>query len=177
MADRISDQCFDLAVGLYACSDVGIEDCGKIRQLVNGLENELLAARARIAKLEQEPPMAMIDFGVGINWKGLHEDMQRLRAERDEARAEVAEARRIDGVRLSQIASLQDIIRNDTTPAGVEVARFRAEVERLRCRVAVLERVRNEAEWVRKAYELDDNDDQGATDLCAALDAAKETDQ
>ena len=53
----------------------------------------------------------------------------------------------------------------------------RAEVERLRCRVAVLERVRNEAEWVRKAYELDDNDDQGATDLCAALDAAKETDQ
>ena len=61
--------------------------------------------------------------------------------------------------------------------ARVQLLAARAEVERLRCRVAVLERVRNEAEWVRKAYELDDNDDQGATDLCAALDAAKETDQ
>lgn len=52
--------------------------------------------------------------------------------ELDALRAEVAEAKRLDGVRLSQIVSLQEIIRNDTTPAGVEVARFRAEVERLR---------------------------------------------
>ena len=53
MADPISDQCYDLAVGLYACHDASIEDCGTIRQLVEGLENELLAARARIAKLER----------------------------------------------------------------------------------------------------------------------------
>jgi hypothetical protein len=52
--------------------------------------------------------------------------------ELDAARAEVAEAKRLDGVRLAQIASLQEIIRNDTTPAGVEVARFRSEVQRLR---------------------------------------------
>ena len=62
---------------------------------------------------------------------GLDEGAQ-IAAELLAARAEVAEARRLDGVRLSQIVSLQEIIRNDTTPAGVEVARFRVEVERLR---------------------------------------------
>jgi hypothetical protein len=59
-------------------------------------------------------------------------DVRAIAAELLAARAEVAEAKRLEGVRLAQIASLQEIIRNDTTPAGVEVARFRAEVERLR---------------------------------------------
>lgn len=57
----------------------------------NAIAAELLAARARIAKLEQEPPMALVDFGVGVNWKGLHEDMQRLRTERDALRAQLRE--------------------------------------------------------------------------------------
>lgn len=53
------------------------------------LAAELDAARARVAQLEQQPPMALVDLGVGVNWKGLREDMQRLLAERDAARAEV----------------------------------------------------------------------------------------
>jgi hypothetical protein len=83
---------------------------------------ELLAARMRIRSDEEHLPT------IGKMAKDLAETEDEL----DAARAEVAEAKRLEGVRLAQIASLQEIIRNDTTPAGVEVARFRAEVERLR---------------------------------------------
>lgn len=51
VADRISERCFDLAIGLYACSDSTIEYCGTIRRLVRGLEDELLAARAQLREV------------------------------------------------------------------------------------------------------------------------------
>ena len=54
MADRISEQCFDLAIGLYACNDSTIEDCGTIRRLVRGLEVELLAANAEVERLRAD---------------------------------------------------------------------------------------------------------------------------
>ncbi len=44
----------------------------------------------------------------------------------------VAELRRLSVVRLEQIVALQEIIRNDTTPAGIEVRRYREHVDRLR---------------------------------------------
>lgn len=54
MADRISEQCFDIAVGLYACSDSTIKDCGEIRQLVAGVEDKLLDARAEVERLRSK---------------------------------------------------------------------------------------------------------------------------
>lgn len=46
------------------------------RERAQKAEAERDAARARIAKLEQEPPMAMVDFGVGVNWKAIYEERQ-----------------------------------------------------------------------------------------------------
>lgn len=59
-------------------------------------------------------------------------------ADRDELRslkAKLAEQERIDRVRLDQIKSLQDLISGDLTPAGIEVARYRADVARLRSKL------------------------------------------
>ena len=71
MADPITDERLrEIVDKTYCRLDEGEE-----------IAAELLAARARIAKLEQEPPMAMIDFGVGVNWKGINEERKRLRAE------------------------------------------------------------------------------------------------
>lgn len=79
MADPISDQCFDLALRLYACQDSTLEDCGRIRQLVEGVENELLAARNKIRADEEHLPT------IGRLTQDLHETEQELLA----ARAEV----------------------------------------------------------------------------------------
>lgn len=206
-----------IVVEVVAERNAAVRERDAARADVERLRAELDAARARIAKLEQEPPMALVDFGVGLDLQGIRDDLkflddvrrenQQLRAERDAAlkriveldevraaqgellsklppsadqlvmaemdaavarterdaaRAEVAEAKRLDGVRLSQIASLQEIIRNDTTPAGVEVARFRAEVERLRADLREAIRLLGEAwsegagdaSWSRETFAL-----------------------
>lgn len=87
------------------------------------MEAELLAALARIAKLEQEPPMALVDLGVGVNWKGLREDMQRLRAERDAARAQL---------HADDLLAWETLGRPEGTYETTNVQRLCAEVERLR---------------------------------------------
>lgn len=94
MADRTNDERLrEIAssdpLALAICAQMGEPSWADVRAIAA----ELRAARARIAKLEQEPPMAMIDLGVGVNWKGLSEDRQRLRAEHDLARAEVERMR------------------------------------------------------------------------------------
>lgn len=76
MADPISDQCYDLAIGLYACADADIKDCGKIRRLVEGLEQKLQAARAEVERLREDGNATAMD----------------LVDERDEARADLREA-------------------------------------------------------------------------------------
>lgn len=55
----------------------------------------------------------------------MREQLQAVKAERDELQ-------RIDAVRLDQIKTLQDIIRRDLTPAGIEVEQWRAERDQLR---------------------------------------------
>ena len=96
------------------------------------VQRELLAARARIAKLEQEPPMALVDFGVGFNWKGLREDMQRLREERDVARAQL---------HADDQRAWESLGKPEGTYSTTNVQRLCAEVERLRAEL------RRMSEW------------------------------
>lgn len=81
-----------------------------------------------------------------------YEDLQRLRgasgscAQCEALTRERDEARRVLEVRTTQVKELQDIIRNDTTPAGREVAAWRSERDALRAKlgalVAFVEKVR-----------------------------------
>ena len=102
---------------------------GRLTQDLHETEQELLAARARIAKLEQEPPMALVDFGVGVNWKGLHEDMQRLRAERDALRTQL---------HADDQRAWEALGKPEGTHETTNVQRLCAEVERLRDMLARL---------------------------------------
>ena len=130
MADISEERLREIIEGTYCGFDEGV-----------ALAAEPLAARAEVERLTMG----------ATKHRQTEATYLVVRDENTRLRAEVAEAKRLDGVRLAQIASLQEIIRNDTTPAGVEVTRFRAEVERLRSRVAVLERVQESASLLAAA--------------------------
>jgi hypothetical protein len=104
---------------LAICAKLGEPSWADVRAIAA----ELLAARARIAKLEQQPPMKLVDFGVGFNWAGLREDMQRLRAERDAARAQL---------HADDQLAWQTLGKPEGTYSTTNVQRLCDEVERLR---------------------------------------------
>jgi hypothetical protein len=104
---------------LAICAQMGEPSWADVRAIAA----ELIAARARVAELEQQPPMALVDLGVGVNWAGLREDMQRLRAERDAVRAQL----HADDQRAWEALGKPEGT-HDTT----NVQRLCAEVERLR---------------------------------------------
>ena len=90
MSNRISEQCFDIAIGLYACNDSTLEDCGKIRRLVAGLEAERDAARAEVERLRE----ALTDMLAG--WRYIrqeHGDLYGVGWDRAEEKARKALAR------------------------------------------------------------------------------------
>lgn len=107
---------------LAICAQMGEPSWADVRAIAA----ELIAARARVAELEQQPPMALVDLGVGVNWAGLREDMQRLRAERDAVRAQL----HADDQRAWEALGKPEGT-HDTT----NVQRLCAEVERLRGQV------------------------------------------
>lgn len=59
---------------------------------------ELLAARERIAKLEQEPPMTLVDFGYGLDLQGIRDDLKLLNDFRKENQRLRAEVERLNGL-------------------------------------------------------------------------------
>ena len=77
-------------------------------ELVHSIAAKLLAARARIAKLEQEPPMAMIDFGYGLDLQGIRDDLKFL----DDVRRENQQLRATEvSVALNEVERLRGLIR------------------------------------------------------------------
>lgn len=120
MADRITDE----LLRFTATSSFRLHD-----DEVRAIAAELLAARARITKLEQEPPMAMIDFGVGVNWKGLSEERKRLRAELDAARADFAAVACVLPPCCGSLADAAQEVVDERDAARAEVERLRNHID------------------------------------------------
>ena len=115
MADRITDERLRCTANL----SFRLHD-----DEVRAIAAELLAARARIAKLEQEPPMTLVDFGYGLDLQGIRDDLKFLddvRKQNQELRAEVERLREDGNTTAMDLADERDAAR-------AEVERLRAEL-------------------------------------------------
>lgn len=120
--DRLREIATSDSLVLAICATMGGPSWSDVRAIAA----ELLAARARIAKLEQEPPMQLVDCAHGLDLQRIRDDLQSLNDCRKDNKRLRAQMHADDQ------RAWETLGRPEGTFSATNVQRLCAEVERMR---------------------------------------------